>query len=182
MGATTATPRWSIMSTPIGHNDVPYVPGSPRIDTRRGFHTREAGHLRSMGLAIRHMTMDGTGILDLAGDLDIATTSRFRSAADAAALTTPRLVVDLRNVDFMDSSGLGELLRLAKPSDAGIVRRVALVVEDERYAKLLELARLTDRFLLARDVSEAVTAVREAHADARFEPSRTDRRAPGRAS
>ncbi len=52
--------------------------------------------------------------LTLVGELDIATVPRLESAVEAALATGPRqLVVDLRSLGFLDSSGLREFIVLA---------------------------------------------------------------------
>jgi anti-anti-sigma factor len=113
-----------------------------------------------MSLAIRVVSTEDAVVLELAGDFDIAAVPRFRRIAGSVAPTTRLLAVDLRNVGFMDSSGLGELLRLATTArDAR--RPVALVFEDLRYTEILRIAQLTDRFLVARSVGEAISAFRE---------------------
>lgn len=126
-----------------------------------------------MSLAIRLTTMDDTAVLDLVGDFDMASISRFRTAADAITRTTAPLVVDLRSVDFMDSAGLGALCRLAQNTD-GVPRQVALVFENARYATLLELAGLKDHFVLASSVREAITAIRAARNGSVAYPTEVD--------
>jgi anti-sigma B factor antagonist len=52
--------------------------------------------------------------LTLVGELDIATVPRLQDAIEAALAAGPRqLVVDLRSLGFMDSSGLREFIVLA---------------------------------------------------------------------
>ena len=54
----------------------------------------------------------GVRVVKVSGEFDIAASERFRekSEREDAAL----VVVDLRRVTFLDSSGLGELIRLHK--------------------------------------------------------------------
>ena len=55
--------------------------------------------------------MPDTAVIAPEGEIDIAQMADFRAAlADAADEETPRLVVDLSNVSFIDSSGLGALV------------------------------------------------------------------------
>ena len=69
-----------------------------------------------------------------AGSLDLATADELRRAAGALRPGTSWVLVDLRGVDFIDSSGLGTLLnlrgelrrrgvRLSVAADDGAVRR-----------------------------------------------------------
>ena len=53
-------------------------------------------------------------VLTLIGELDIATVPRLQNAIDAALGVKPRqLVVDLRRLGFLDSSGLRQVIVLA---------------------------------------------------------------------
>ena len=59
---------------------------------------------------------DGAGgpRLTLRGELDIATAPRLQEAVDAALAARPELlVVDLRELSFLDSSGLRQFIVLA---------------------------------------------------------------------
>jgi anti-sigma B factor antagonist len=79
-------------------------------------------------------------VFELSGSLDIATSPTVRAALNEASdHGNHRLVVDLSNVDFLDSTGLGALIgaqRRAKEVD-GDVRVVA------REGQILRLLRIT---------------------------------------
>jgi anti-anti-sigma factor len=78
--------------------------------------------------------MAGCSVVVAAGELDIWTCPALRKALDAAADSARRLIVDLTDVTFLDSSGVGVLLdarmrgRQRGPvvlvGVAGMVRRV----------------------------------------------------------
>jgi anti-sigma B factor antagonist len=54
---------------------------------------------------------DGTAVLSVLGELDIASAPQFREAVGALMGTGVRhLVVDLSGSDFVDSSGIGAVL------------------------------------------------------------------------
>lgn len=68
---------------------------------------------------------DASGlVLRPSGDLDVATVDGFRASVDAALAHEPKaLVVDLADVDFLDSSALGVLaiaLKAQRTRDAAI--------------------------------------------------------------
>lgn len=68
-----------------------------------------------------------------------------------------RVVVDLAEVGYVDSAGLGCLVRCFKRcSDADGELRLASV--NERLRSILALARLTDIFLIFDDVEAALDA------------------------
>ena len=49
-------------------------------------------------------------VVRLIGDLDVSNVHRLREALEAIAVPDPHIVVDLADLTFMDSSGLGVLL------------------------------------------------------------------------
>jgi anti-sigma B factor antagonist len=79
---------------------------------------------------------DGSVLLTIAGELDIATVpavrERLSAVTDAGAR---RLVVDLRDVSFMDSTGLAAFIHAKmRLGDEG---RLTLVMEPDSYARLI---------------------------------------------
>jgi anti-sigma B factor antagonist len=95
------------------------------------------------GLSCRSYDHDGVAVVAASGEIDLATASSFRTALiDAVADRAGDLVVDLSDVTFMDSTGLGALvsarrrlalrgasLRLVGP--AGGVRRILDIAKVE---------------------------------------------------
>jgi len=58
-------------------------------------------------------TFGTTAEIDVGGELDIASTPDFeRAVEDALCAGIERVVIDLREVTFIDSSGINALLRL----------------------------------------------------------------------
>ncbi|MEU7474224.1 STAS domain-containing protein [Streptomyces sp. NPDC044984] len=103
---------------------------TPRPKTEQAKPTRQVG-----GLSVVAATTDGIRVLTLAGEIDHHTGDQLRQALDASDTAHPRIVVDLHDVTFMDSSGIniliaahqtvtaaGGRLRLAAPTDS--VQRV----------------------------------------------------------
>ncbi|MGW8062429.1 STAS domain-containing protein [Streptomyces ziwulingensis] len=86
---------------------------------------------------------EGVRVLTLAGEVDHHTVGRFRRDLDVTGTVRPRIVIDMRQVTFMDSSGLNVLiaahqdvaaaggwLRLAGPTDT-VLRVLRLVGVDQ---------------------------------------------------
>ena len=60
----------------------------------------------------------GTAVVVPTGELDLATAPALEAALDRAfASTAPRVVLDLRELEFIDSSGLRTLLTARKRAD-----------------------------------------------------------------
>ena len=90
----------------------------------------------------------------LSGEIDLSTVEDveggLRSAIDDGA---GAIVLDLREVSFLDSSGLRLLLRLHKDlGEAG--RRLVLVQGPRRVARVFELTGAEDQFEIVADPAE----------------------------
>ncbi|UQA92291.1 anti-sigma factor antagonist [Streptomyces halobius] len=91
------------------------------------------------------VTHDGQAVVTLEGEQDILTAPRVLKLLTAAAANRDRIVVDLRKVTFMDSTGLEPLVRTARrllTTGGGIT----LVIADQRLRKLLAQSRVDDLF------------------------------------
>jgi anti-anti-sigma factor len=93
------------------------------------------------------------------GDLDIATVGEFRAALqDAAEEGAGVVVVDLSQVSFIDSSGLGAIVELHSRLRRSR-RRLAVVAPDgSAAAVLLGLAGLRDRLSISETRASALEA------------------------
>jgi anti-anti-sigma factor len=87
-------------------------------------------------------------IVALEGEIDLAAApDAERMIAEAEAGKPAQLIIDLREVTFMDSSGLRVLLTAhRRAEEAG--RRFAVVRGGEAVHRLLEVTGLTDRLEL----------------------------------
>ncbi len=86
---------------------------------------------------------DGLCVVRVAGDLDLAVMEAFVEAVRASLGRCEACELDLGAVSFIDSSGLGALVRLRKESDAqGTPLRLTNVTE--ATARLLQLMGLTE--------------------------------------
>lgn len=95
------------------------------------------------GLSVVSTSTDGIRVLTLAGEIDHDTGEALRKALDVSGIVRPRIVADMRQVAFMDSSGIniliaahqavtaaGGWLRLAAPAPA-VLRTLQIVGVDE---------------------------------------------------
>jgi anti-anti-sigma factor len=64
-------------------------------------------------------------------------------------------VLDLREVGFMDTSGIRLIVELLRAEDAG-GPELAIVADHAPVMRLLDMAGLTSRLRLARSVDEAL--------------------------
>ncbi|WP_410594297.1 STAS domain-containing protein [Amycolatopsis sp. lyj-23] len=99
-----------------------------------------------------HRPAPGVAVVEVAGDLDLATAPRLRELLDLTALSTrTHLVIDLRGVQFLSATGLaavehGYLLATGRgiactvrvSPDGGALRLIRLL--PPRFAEALEAA------------------------------------------
>lgn len=90
----------------------------------------------------------GRSVITAHGQIDLYSAPEFKTsllaAVDAGATD---IVVDLTDVDFMDSTGLGVLVGLNKRLRA-FDGRLAIVSSDGTIRRLFEISGLADRFPL----------------------------------
>jgi anti-sigma B factor antagonist len=88
---------------------------------------------------------DSTAVLAVSGDLDIAGVDEFLDHGERLLRSgVPALEVDLADVTFIDSSGIGALVRLWKAASDGQQLRLRHVPRS--VSRVLELTGLTDMF------------------------------------
>ncbi len=77
--------------------------------------------VRVAGLTVRAERQDGRAVIRLSGELDLATIADLRDAAagQLAARDVRELVLDLTDLTFLDSSGLGALLQVRGEAMSG---------------------------------------------------------------
>jgi anti-sigma B factor antagonist len=92
--------------------------------------------------SLRH----GVGLLIFRGELDLAAAAAMRQRVEAVVGTD--LVIDLRDVTFIDSSALRELLR-AREAVIGAGARIVLAGAPAAVRRLLELTGTESMFELA---------------------------------
>ncbi|WP_331749992.1 STAS domain-containing protein (plasmid) [Streptomyces longwoodensis] len=61
-------------------------------------------------LSVVATATDGIRVLSLAGEIDHTNAETLRQALDVTGIPRPRIVVDLRQVTFMDSTGVNILI------------------------------------------------------------------------
>jgi len=109
-----------------------------------------------MDLGLDSSERDGFSVLAVSGEVDVATVPRLREQLHGlVAAGSTRIIVDLDNVDFLDSTGLGVLVGALKRvrSNHGTL---SLVCTQPRIRKVFEVTGLTKVFALFDSVDEAV--------------------------
>ena len=100
--------------------------------------------------------VDGWTVVAASGEIDVAAAPVLRDRlVQLIADGTTQVVVDLENVDFIDSTGLGVLVgavRRARSSDGD----VRLVCTNSRILKIFGVTGLDEVFVIAGTVADAV--------------------------
>ena len=105
---------------------------------------------------------DATYVLALAGEIDLAHApeldGELKSMVDEG---TTRIIVDLLEVPFLESTALGVLLKYSRllRSNGG---ELILVTDDVRVMRVIEITGLGEHFHLERTLSETVDNAIEA--------------------
>jgi anti-sigma B factor antagonist len=114
-------------------------------------------------LAVSSERVPGGWLVDVSGEVDLHTAPRLRAALDAVTDDSSGdapadVVVDLTQVGFIDSTGLGELVGAHK----ALARRDAtlhLAVTSGRILRLLSLTGLDEMLPVHQSLDEALAAV-----------------------
>jgi anti-sigma B factor antagonist len=111
-----------------------------------------------MSFTLEHDPVDAGHLVVADGELDITATNELSTVLAMAGASPERSVVlDLLNVDFIDSSALGVIMRAAGELETS--GKVLLVVApDGPVRRLLEITNLTQRFALHPTRADALAA------------------------
>lgn len=111
-----------------------------------------------MDLRLEVSERDGWSVLEVGGEIDVATAPRLREQLISLVNSEQfRIVVDLQHVDFIDSTGLGVLigaLKRVRTHDGDL----ALACSEPRILKVFEITGLLTVFAVHPSVDAAVSA------------------------
>ncbi len=95
-------------------------------------------------------------VFHFTGQLDAYSEKQFNNYVEDVLQANPYpVVIDLSNIDFIDSSGLGALVQIAKKCNRA--KRSFVVVGNARVVQTIKLVRLEDFLHLAPDLTTALT-------------------------
>ena len=114
-----------------------------------------------MELEIPDIEVEGWTVVAASGEIDVATAPALRTRLnELVEAGATHLVVDLEDVDFIDSTGLGVLVggvRRARGEDGDL----RLVCTNSRLLKVFEATGLHEIFTIGTTVDDAVAIVAE---------------------
>jgi len=99
-------------------------------------------------------TENGAPLLSVQGELDLASSPVLEEELARVTSERPSLVIiDLRELDFMDSTGLSVLIRAhQRAEEAG--HRLGIVNGTRQVRRLLSLTGVADRLTIVNDPAE----------------------------
>lgn len=106
--------------------------------------------------AKREQLDDGTYVVSVAGELDLYTAPEFEQAVPSLNGNDERVVVDLSECTFIDSTGLGILVQ----ADRGVGRGALLIVATGlEVLRAFEVSGLDRRLALHPTLDSALSAI-----------------------
>jgi anti-sigma B factor antagonist len=109
-------------------------------------------------LSLNTRTVDDRTVIEVGGEIDVYTAPKLREALMGLVQGgTYNIVVDMEQVEFLDSTGLGVLvggLKRVRSHDGSMT----LVCTQERLLKIFRITGLTRVFEIHPDVDAAVAA------------------------
>jgi anti-sigma B factor antagonist len=97
-------------------------------------------------------------VVDVVGELDLASSPILEQELDSSAVSgAPLVIVDLRKLEFMDSTGLSVLVRAHQRAvESG--KQFAIVKGPQQVQRLLTLTGVAERLTLADSPEELLDA------------------------
>ena len=111
-----------------------------------------------MDLIVNERDVESQVVVDVCGEVDVHTAARLRDRLIAALDGGTRsLIVDLTQLGFIDSTGLGALVAARNHADE-VEAALRLVCSSERLLKLFRITGLHEVFSIYPTIEDAVAA------------------------
>src|SRR3954447_4252639 len=111
-------------------------------------------------LAVHETDVDGVRLLEVFGELDLATAPHLCALLDAARMQrVKRVVVDLTGVDFCDSTGLRALMGASRELNVEGGRLAVTLLSDSAVARLFDVTGLREAMPVYDTQQEALASV-----------------------
>jgi anti-sigma B factor antagonist len=112
------------------------------------------------GFSVQEREQAGVRVLSVSGELDIATAPELCARLDASRTTRrPRMLVDLTDVDFCDSTGLRALLGAASEVRAHGGRFAIVCAPAGGVARLLDVVGASEWMAIHTDSESGLAAL-----------------------
>lgn len=109
-----------------------------------------------MRLVTTHRLTPTAAVVTLSGDLDLATAAELRNLLQETLIERSHLVLDMSDLRFLDSTGIGVLVRIHKRAKA-IGGVLAFAEVPDNVVKILEVTCLDRVFPVYPAVDDALS-------------------------
>ena len=111
-------------------------------------------------LAVHESDVDGVRLLEVFGELDLATAPRLCASLDAARIhRVKRVVIDLTGVDFCDSTGLRALIGASRELRVSGGRLAIACLPGGAVARLFDVVGARESLRVFDTQADAMTSV-----------------------
>jgi anti-sigma B factor antagonist len=118
----------------------------------------EATQPEDAGYTVEFDPVEGALLVTATGELDLAAAPRLATVLSmATAGAEPCVVLDLTEVDFIDSTALGAIMHASTEAEASGKSMLVVALEGP-VRRLLEITNLTGRFRVYSSRDEALAA------------------------
>src|SRR5215212_2217593 len=129
-----------------------------RACTRSARRDMEATQPEDTGYTVEFDPVEGALLVTATGELDLAAAPRLATVLSmATAGAEPCVVLDLTEVDFIDSTALGAIMHASTEAEASGKSMLVVALEGP-VRRLLEITNLTGRFRVYPSRDEALAA------------------------
>ncbi|MEP6599400.1 MAG: STAS domain-containing protein [Actinomycetota bacterium] len=112
-----------------------------------------------MELSLNSSVVDAVPVLEVGGDVDVYSSQALRERLDALLVEAPHsVVVDLSQVAFLDSTGLGTLVESLKQAEE-LGGTLQIAGPQDRVLKLFRITGLDSVFAIHDSVDRAIAQV-----------------------
>jgi len=110
-----------------------------------------------LNVSIRTDVRDEAVIVHVGGDLDVYTAPRLKETLNEAATGGKRLILDLTDVHFIDSTALSVLVGALQRAQSG-EGDLRLVMDDPYLLKIFRITGFDGMFSIFPQVTDAISA------------------------
>ena len=105
---------------------------------------------------LRVFELEGVVVISLSGNLDIETSGKFKDLSSKWCEKSQRgIVIDLREVDYVDSIGLGSIISVFNRCVSSR-KKTAIVAEEGEVMRSIRMAKLDKLLDLYESISSAL--------------------------
>jgi anti-anti-sigma factor len=104
------------------------------------------------------MSVTAASVVEVVGELDLSTVAHWEATVGRAARSAETVVLDVSNVDFLDSAGVHALFRMLTRLESQQKRLVIVAPKEGRVRRLLEILDLPSLAWVCNTLDEALDA------------------------